>query len=132
MVHSADSLISIEFAASAAEFSQVGLKEGMRLESSTTQVDDSVDRIVSEKRAKIVNSRGVEPHELRENTDVPLKFVQGRAFVLAGMNQHRHVMAERLIREPGRRRVEKISAGEGKRSNQPVTKRIVNHRRASS
>ena len=74
----------------------------------------------------------IETLELGKLADFSLQRFKRGAFVLARMDQHRHLVAERNVRELARWIVEKRAAGERQRAYDTIAQRIMDHRRATA
>ncbi len=86
----------------------------------------------ADRRAEVEDAFFADPLQLCERRDLRVEQFELRQLVLAGVDQHRHAVAERDVAESVWRLFEEGPAGEGQRADQRIAERIVKHRRASA
>jgi hypothetical protein len=121
----------MKLSATAPYLTQIALQQGMSVEADRVWVDETVDRIFLQQRAERVNLSRIEPIKVCELPDFDLKSVERLALILTRMDQDRHRMAKRDVREAIRRIFDEAPARKRQRSNETVTQKIMKHRRAS-
>jgi hypothetical protein len=121
----------VKLAAPGAELPQIVLEQGMRVDADSVAVDEAMDRVIIQERAKLLNAARVQAIEVSELANFAFQCIERLALVLASMDEDGHSMSEWNFSESGRRVFEEGATGERQCPDQPVAERIVEHGRAS-
>ena len=121
----------MKLAAAASQLTQIALQHRMGVEADRIVVDQTMDRVFPQQRTQGVDTRRLEPAYLRELPDFDLESVERLTLIFARVNENRHGVTERSVREAIRRIFDEAAAGKRQRANETIAEEIMEHRRAS-